>query len=89
MPEKWAAFKSRFFAVFVASFGADALLTGLLMAMLAISQANAQAAACLEHPFAGLGGTLAALGCILAVLLTGRAQVGAVRENRAQAGEVP
>jgi hypothetical protein len=68
---KWAAFRMRFFAVFVASFGADALLAGLLLAATAVAQSSASVAAWLAHPFAGLGGTLAALGCILAVLLCG------------------
>lgn len=69
--ERWVSFRNRFFAVFVASFGADALLAGLLLALLAVAQANARVDAWLEHPFVGTGGTLAALGCILAVLLCG------------------
>lgn len=68
---KWATFKSRFFAVFVASFGADALLAALLLAATAVAQSNASLATWLANPFAGLGGTLTALGTILAVLLCG------------------
>lgn len=69
--DRWAAFKSRFFAVFVASFGADALLAVLILATIAIAQSNARVAAWLEQPFVGMGGTLTALGCILAVALCG------------------
>ena len=67
----WSAFKSRFFAVFVASFGCDALLAALLLATLALAQADPRLDVWLEHPFVGLGGSLTALGCMAAVGLCG------------------
>lgn len=69
--DRWAAFKNRFFAAYVASFGADALLAVLILAAIAIAQSNTRVATWLEHPFAGTGGTLTALCCILAVALCG------------------
>lgn len=69
--EWWATFKSRFFALFVTSFGADALLAGLMLAALAVAQLNTQWAVWLEHPFESTGGSLTALGCILTVVLCG------------------
>ncbi len=68
---KWEAFKSRFFAVFITSFGADALLAAALLGLLLVAQSSARVAAWLEHPFAGWGGVLMAVGCIALVLLCG------------------
>ena len=66
-----SALKSRFFAVFVASFGADALLAVAVLLLLTVAQSSAALTAWLEHPFVGAGGTLAALGCLLLVALCG------------------
>lgn len=68
---RWSAFKNGFFAVFVTSFGADALLAGLLLLLTILAQHNAAVADWLNAPFGGMGGTLAALGCIAMVPLCG------------------
>ena len=66
--DRFLIFKKKLFAVFVTSFGVDALLAGILFLLLILSKLYPALDGWITQPFIGLGGTLAALGCILLVI---------------------
>lgn len=66
-----ASIRKHFFAVFVTSFGCDALLTAAVLVLEVFAQSSPAVAAVLDQPFTSSASTWAAIGCIAAVLLTG------------------
>ena len=63
--------KDKLLPIWITSIGVNAALVLATYILYWISQDSPRLASWLEHPFSGLGGTLAALGCIALVLGAG------------------